>query len=130
MNKSTKIGLAAALVLGLITAAINPRAGISEGKLYAVSCSTKHMFIPANTFNGFSVRAGVYTPESLVGKMMPQMMAQYAKQTAGNPFQGIGLLTIPAMKEPLIMLLDQAIDDGCEGDDLSYLKDISLMEQQ
>ena len=51
MKTSTKVaagGVAAALIVGV--AALNPRAKIDSGHLYAVSCTTKHFYLPAVSY--------------------------------------------------------------------------------
>ena len=126
MKTSTKVaaGVVAALVLGVV--ALNPRAKVDDGKLYAISCTTKHFYMPTTTAdNGMTVPGGLYNAESYIDQVMPQAMAAYTKETAGNPFQGLGLMLMPAFKGPLVTLANQAIKDACEGNDLSYLEAIA-----
>ena len=103
------------------TAALNPRAGFDDGKFYAMSCSTKHFIIPATNNDTYKIPGGLYNAQSFVKKMYPQMMAEYTRETAGNPFAGLGIALMGTMKEPIINIIDTAIEDACEGNDLSYL---------
>ena len=121
MKRNHKIALAALLGVGVAVAALNPRANVDDGKLYALSCSTKYFIIPASENNDYKIPGGLYNAESLVKKLYPQMMANYTRETAGNPFAGFGLALIGNMKEPIVNIIDTAIEDACEGNDLSYL---------
>ena len=121
MKRKQKIVLASLLGVGLSIAALNPRAGFNEGKFYAMSCSTKYFILPESEDNGYKIPAGLYNAESLVKKLYPQMMANYTRETAGNPFAGLGVALMGTMKEPIISIIDTAIEDACEGNDLSYL---------
>ena len=121
MNRNQKIGLTALLGLGIAVAALNPRANISEGKFYAMSCTTKHFVIPTTENSEYTIPGGIYNAESLMKKMYPQMVAKYTRDTAGNPFAGLGLALMANMKETFVNVMDTAVEDACEGNDLSYL---------
>ena len=121
MKLKHKIAIAAALSVGVAIAALNPRAGFNEGKFYAMSCSSKHFIIPASDDGNYKIPGGLYNAESLVKKLYPQMMAEYTRETAGNPFAGLGIALMGTMREPIINIIDTAIEDACEGNDLSYL---------
>ena len=121
MNRNQKIGLTALLGLGIAVAALNPRASVNEGKLYAMSCSTKHFVIPTTENSEYKIPGGIYNAESLMEKMYPQMVANYTRDTAGNPFAGLGLALMANMKETFVNVMDAAVEDACEGNDLSYL---------
>ena len=129
MNRNQKIAIAALLGVGVAIAALNPRAGIDDGKFYAMSCSTKHFIIPASDDGKYKIPGGLYNAESLVKRLYPQMMAEYTRETAGNPFAGLGIALMGTIKEPIINLIDTAIVDACEGNDLSYLKAFENLDQ-
>ena len=121
MQRKQKIVLASLLGVGVAVAALNPRANVDEGKFYALSCSTKYFILPASENKDFKIPGGLYNAESLVKKVYPQMMANYTRETAGNPFAGLGIALMGTMKEPIVNIIDTAIEDACEGKDLSYL---------
>ena len=121
MKRNHKIAIAAVLGIGVVIAALNPRVAFNDGKFYAMSCSTKHFIIPSSEDNDFKIPGGLYNAESLVKKLYPQMLANYTRDTAGNPFAGLGLALIGNMKEPMVDIVDTSIEDACAGNDLTYL---------
>ena len=121
MKRNHKIAIAAVLGIGVVIAALNPRVAFNDGKFYAMSCSTKHFIIPSSEDKDFKIPGGLYNAESLVKKLYPQMLANYTRDTAGNPFAGLGLALIGNMKEPMVDIVDTSIEDACAGNDLTYL---------
>ena len=112
----------APLLALVLLGAINPRIKFTDDGLVAMSCTTKTMLLPnMDSPTGLKIKAGVYNPESLTKALMKEAKRDYMTEMAGNPFAVMGVGLMSAMEGPMEGMVETAMEDACNGEDVSWL---------
>ena len=81
-----------------------------------MSCTTKTILTTGIKLgDDMSIGPGIYTPKGLGKSLLRSARKDYMRETAGNPFQGLGLGLMSSMGGLVENMVETVIDDVCEG---------------
>ena len=98
-----------------------------ENGAVVMVCPTKHLLVQRA---GGGIPAGLNSLDGVVDGLMNQATTQYAADTAGNPFAGLGFALMGAMREPIKQIARSAFDDACANRDTTWLSSLSTSLKQ
>ena len=112
---ATKVVGWTAIALGLATVAIWPKGSISSERTVVISCTTKKLYINGSAFKEEGFKPGIYTSDEYVDVAYEKALDEYKTSLAGNPFMGLGLSLMEALRPRMTEIMETSVEEICDG---------------